>query len=240
MRPKLPHEILQTIIDSMAFPVEFKAAVDNGDDTITLSGICDLHHSQPGAEVIIGSDTFTIKDYEPDGNKWKLILYKGTNSLPSVPGSFNLSVPLFVHGTPMQQEAELTKIPLDVKTPLIYLMEPYISEYDNDLSSSIGYRSDIQLCFLTQAEIQKWLTDDFYHNAITPMKNLMEDLLKALKNSHLFFDVALKTRPKFHTKFGINIRDLGTKKLYFSENMSGVSVDFKMEIYKEESCVCCD
>ena len=243
MRQKLLHEILADIISAMSFPVTFKTAVDNGNGTYTLGKICDLHHLTPAQDITINSKKYTVKDYQPDGDKWKIIIEKNIDQatiepLPTAPQTFQLDGPFFCHGTPIEQNAELEKITVDEKTPMIYLMEPYDTEVDHNEESSIGHRVMATLCFLSQAQTEKWQTDDFYHNAILPMINLMNDLFDAIEASQLFYFQKQKTEPKYYTKFGINIQGLGTKKLYMSEKLSGVGTKQRFEIYRVESCEC--
>lgn len=232
-RPKFLHTILSEITAGMSFPVSYDSVTDNAGDSFTLNGVCDFHHVQPGFTVTIGGHDYLIVDYDATA---KTITVEGTDPLSAL--TFNLYKPIFVHGTPMQQEAELKKISLSVKTPMIYLMEPYHTENDYTALTSIDQRCDFTLCFLTQADIPKWLTKDFYHKSITPMKSLMEDTIQALVDSNLFYNVKQKAEPKFYTKFGINIKEQGTKQPYFSENLSGVGVDLHLEIYAVQVCEC--
>lgn len=235
MRPKLLHEIIADIISAMIFRVSFKSVTDNGDGTFTLNDVCDFHHCQPGFPIKINGNDYEIVDYD---YSTKILIVKGANSIGV--NSFILDKPFFFHGTPVQQEAELTKIQLDDKVPMVYFMEPYETETDYSPQSSIDRRTEITLCFLTSVNIPKLVTDDLYHNGINPMKNLMEDVIQALIDSNLFYVRKQKDNPKFYTKFGINIANYGTKKLYFSENLSGVGDKIKLEIYHTTECECSD
>jgi hypothetical protein len=206
-----------------------------GVQTWRLNDVCDFHYLQPGSTVTIGDDNFTYRvvDYDKDE---RTITVSGPETISAL--SFTLRVPFFCHGTPLQTEAENAKVSVNVKTPMVYVMEPYQPDYNYDENSSIDSLTDLKICFLTQAEVNKWVTDDFYHNAINPMKNLMEDFIQMIIDSNLFHTAKMRASPMFHTKFGINIRDLGTKKLWFSENLSGVSVDLRLEMYKADECEC--
>lgn len=238
-KKKLLPEILEQLLAAATYPVRYKMAVDNSDGTFTLSGICDIHHIQPGFTITIDGVDFIVDDYTQLANgDWNIILQAGTASLPIFPRFFFLYKPFFFHGTPIQQEVELTKIPLDGKTPMVYLMEPFVTVHDYSVMTSIDRRCTFTLCFLTQADIPKWLTEDFYHNAIKPMYNLAQDFWEIIINSNLFYNARQKSDITFHSKFGINIKQLGTPKLYFSENLSGVSMDIYLEIYAVENC--CD
>jgi len=230
-------DILNELIEDASFIIEYKFATDNGDGTYTLAGVCDIHHIQPGFFVTIGGLKYRVKDYIKVSGILTIVLEAGIHPLPAAPGSFELYKPFFFHGTPMMEEVELKKVSsLSKKTPMIYLPEPFRTKMDHTFNSSIDRRCDFTLCFLTQADIPKWLTKDFYHDAINPMNNLVQDFFSLLENSPLFYTTLQKGESTFYAKFGINIKELGTKKLYFSENLSGVGVDLRLEIYKEEHC----
>lgn len=233
-------DILERLLAAATYPIIYKNAVDNADGTFTLSGICDIHHIQPGFTVTIDGVDFVVEDYIKLANgDWNIILKAGTASLPIFPRFFYLYKPFFFHGTPLLTETELKKRPvLSDKTPMVYLMEPFITKHDYSDFTSIDRRCKFTLCFLTQADIPDWLTDDFYHNSIHPMYKLAQDFWEIIRNSNLFYNAKQLDDTIFHTKFGINIRELGTKKLYFSENLSGVSMDIYLEIYAVDNC--CD
>lgn len=236
-KQKILFEILSDLISRMVFPVTYTGLDDNGDGTFTISGICDIHHIQPLFSVTIGTDLFQVLDYAKTAAGFTVTLKQGSNSLPDTSGTFNLQVPYFFHGTPLEQETELAKIedPSN-KTPMIYLMEPYNTEVDYSIMSSIDRRCDVTLCFLTQANTAEWLTDDFYHNSIMPMYNLAQDFVDAMDQSQEFYMVKQRTSPKFYTKFGIKLIGFGGNRFLFSENLSGVGLDLRLEIYKDESC----
>lgn len=243
IRQPFLHEVLKQIVKAMQFPVEYAVATNNTDGTYTLEGIKNLRHIQPAFTINIGGNDFVVKDYEQDADNdcfWKLILEAGSNALPTTPGTFNVYPAYFYHGTPQQQEVEFKKIPLDYKAPMLYLIEPYETEEDEEPSSSIASRSTMQLCFLTYGEILQWETDKIYHTLINPMRNLAKQFFRELKASNLFYMDEQKLRPKYHTKFSIYVPDPTSKTLYFSENLAGLSVMLRLEMYKLDPCRCCD
>lgn len=232
MKQKLLPDILKELINGSTFTVGYNYLTADGSNTYTLSGICDLHHIQPASKIIINSVEYKVKEYDKD---LKTITVTGTPQPPDV-GVIILQRPYFIHGTPIAANTEAGKTPLEIKTPLIYLMEPFDTYVNNDFNTSIYANCKFTLCFLTQAKTQKWRTDDFYYNAIRPMANLAEDFINILNNSNLFFNDRTSYNIKYYTKFGINIAGLGVKKLYFSENLSGVGVDLSVDIYKLDEC----
>lgn len=230
-------DILSELISHTIFLIQYQLATDNGDGTFTLSGICDIRYTQPGAPVTIDGVEFIISDYEKVNGDWNIILKANSNQLPVFPNTFQLYNVFFIHGTPRKIEAEESKLGLIVKTPMIYLMEPYDQEEDYTFDSAIDRRPTVTICFLTQADLRAdWSTELVHHNSVNPMYALAQDFISLLELSNLFYTVRQKANVIFHTKFGINIRAEGYKELIWSENFAGVSLTLKLEIYKEEEC----
>ena len=237
LQPLLP-DVLKELVEAMVFPVSYTTATDNTDGTYTLGGICNIFHAQPGFKITIDGNEYEIKDYGTDDDGYALLLKAGSNPLPAAPNTFNLYIPFFFHGHPIQQNVELKdKMPED-KTPMIYFMEPYDTVKDASWDSSIDSRSTVVLCFLTQAKTHEWETKDFYYHCIKPMNALMEKFIEVIKTSNKFYTEEMVYKPAYHSKFGINIRELGTKKEYFAELLSGCSVQLFLQMYKIESCDC--
>lgn len=221
----------------MTFPVEYKSATSTSTSVI-LDGICDIRHIQPGKVVTIDSVVYRVVSYAAVGSNFRVTLSK-TSAQPAPPdsGTFELYLPKFFHGTPMQQEVELKHIKDNqAKTPMIYLMEPYTSDIDNSWESSIYSRTNVTLCFLAEADINKLMTNDLQYNAVKPMYNLCQDFVAQMIESRMFYTDELKYKITPHTKFGINVKDAGTKKTIFTENLSGVSLDIRLELYCDQSC----
>lgn len=234
-QPSLP-TILKSLIDTAIFTIDYGISFDNGDGTYTLGGICDIHNVQPNSTLTVNGIDYNVNDYLAFGGGWKIILDSGTNPLPPNTGTITLRAPWFIHGTPIQANVEQKKELLDVRTPMIYLIEPFDTELDYSVESNIASTSTFTLCFLGQAEVQKRTTDELYHNAVDPMYRMAQDFIQHLINSYQFNTVNLTASPTFYTKFGINIKDEGTKKLLFSEDLSGVGLKLTIEVYKDNSC----
>lgn len=239
-KQKLLTDVISNIVGQMTFPIEYKSIASTSATAFTLYGICDIRHIQPGRTVTINSVAYKIVAYSPDivGSNYVVTFSKtSAQDFPPDSGTFYLYTPKFFHGTPMQQEVEFTHIKDQrLKTPMIYLMEPYTSKIDNSWDSSIYSRSRVTICFLTEADIHKLKTDDLQYNAVKPMYNLCQDLIEKIVDSRMFYTDELEFDITYHSKFGINIKDSGTKKTLFTENLSGVSLDIRLDLYKDQSC----
>jgi hypothetical protein len=256
VRTKLPHELLKDLVDSMTFNVSYDAITDNFDGTYVLTGVCKFHHVRPLTNITIEGNAFEVLAYNYDE---KTITVKGTGLIiyltdddgnyitddngnkiitNTPPLSFYLSKPFFFHGTPLQQTGELTKLMTDEKLPMIYLMEPYNSENYYSPISSLAYWADLTLCFLCESISLDWTTEQHYERCIFPMKNLMEDVIQAIIDSQLFHTEELQANPTYHTKFGINVNNYGTKEFLMDKNLSGCSTKIRLEVYQDEGCEC--
>lgn len=235
VRPAPLHNILAYLLSRMTFTIKFKTVTDHGDGTYTLNKLCDFHHAQVGFYITIDSKRYRIVEQNPLAGT---MIVRGPD--PITVKEFDLYNPFFFHGTPLAGQVALSKITdMNKKTPLLFLMEPFVTEEDYSTMSSIDRRVDFTLCALSQAQTDKWSTDQIYDMTITPMANLIQDYTRMLMDSNFFYNAKMKSRPKFYTKFGIAIQGMGTKKLYFSEKFAGVGVDMHLEIYRLDPCNDC-
>lgn len=236
-KQKLVTDVLSNIVSRMSFPIEYRAMTYT-DTTVTLFGLCDIGHIQPNKVVTINGLNYTVLSYGEDIVNYKVTLKKAASqAAPPESGTFYLYTPHFFHGTPIQQETELSHIKnQQLKTPMIYLMEPYTSKIDNSWESSIYSRSKVTICFLAEADIHKLKTDDLQYTAVKPMFNLCQDFIAKLIEARMFYTDELTYDITYHSKFGINVKDAGTKKTLFTENLSGVSLDITLELYTDQSC----
>lgn len=232
MRAKLLHQVISEILSGTTYTVEFETSTDNGDGTYTLTGICDFHHLQTGFTVTIGGYDYTVSSFNADSGT---MILSGNQTI--IPTSFTLYKPKFFHGTPIQQHNELPEQMTD-KVPMVYLIEPYDIKTSGDPLSNIASTVNCTLCFLTEADHDNSSTDDLYSSAVIPMKNLMEDVLNAFEQSNKFYTVEQSESIVYHSKFKITVREPGTKKLFFSDNLSGVTAEIRLEVYDENICGC--
>lgn len=234
-QPTLP-TILRDLISKAIFTIDYGISFDNGDGTYTLGGICDIHHVQPGSTITVNGIEYTISDYLQFGKGWKIILTAGDNPLPPTKGTIVLPAPYFIHGTPIEVNAEHRNEYLSVRTPVIYLMEPFQTNLDYDPLSNIASRPRFTLCFLGQAETDKWTTDQLYHYTVEPMYRLAQDFMQHMIDSFLFNTVKQTADVVFYAKFGIIIKGIGTTHLYDSDKLAGVGMELSLEVYKDNSC----
>lgn len=221
----------------MTFPVEYKS-ISSTATTVTLEGICDIRHVQPNKVITVNSVNYRVKSYTAVGSNFSILLTKTTGQ-PNPPdsGTFELYKPAFFHGTPIQQQLEFGHIKdQQLKTPMIYLMEPYRCDIDGNWDSSIYSRTDVTICFLAEAAVDGKTTNELQSDAVKPMYNLCQDFVAQMIEARMFYTDELKYKITPHTKFGIYVKDAGVKQTVFNEKLSGVSLDIRLELYCDQSC----
>jgi hypothetical protein len=210
-------------------------SVSTSGDLHTIS-VCDVLYAQPGFEVIIGSNTYTIVSVD---QTTKEIVVQGSVAITA--SSFNLYSVKFYHGTPIQTSAELDQEHIaSEKTPMIYLLELFKERFfESDLDTAFERESTIRLFALTQADFDKKLTSEFYSDYILPMRNLMENLIAIIKEDKFTDATELESLYTNHARFGVYITNKGVEKSLFLDNLSGVEIEITIPRYKEGKCLEC-
>lgn len=134
----------------------------------------------------------------------------------------------YLHGDPIStnneylNESRLTS----EKTPFIWLVESYTYE-DLPRDSSVSSAFDVRL-FLMDWAPDQWFNDDHNNYAIKPLSNLQEALKSVIEQDYMF--KTLDTlRPTVRNRFG----DVNNNKLIIDERLSGIELNFKLEIFAE-------
>lgn len=221
-------DILQDVISEMNFEIDVKTVLDNEDGTYTLT-VCDLKHLQLGFALEIDSEDYTISevDYED-----KTITITGTVLPPT--GVFDLYEPQFYHGTIIQTNNELSRIVnVSDKTPMIYLYESFDERFNLQKTDAIERVSDVKIFFLTQANFEDWVTEDYYNHALTSMRYLLDNFLYTLdRNSEIGRIETYDARN--HTKFGLFLTDKGYELNYFNDQLAGIELNISLPIKRDE------
>jgi len=227
-------DIISEWVDAIPNTVEIKSVVTSGDlHTLT---VCDVLYSQSGFEVTIGGNTYTIISVN---QSTKEIVVQGSVSITAT--SFNLYTVKFYHGTPIQTSVELDQEHNAYeKTPMIYLLELFKERFfETDLDNALERESSIRLFALTQADFDKKLTSEFYSEYILPMRNLMENLVKIIKEDKFTDSSKLESIITNHARFGVYITNKGVVRSLFLDNLSGVENEIEIRRYKEGKCAKC-
>lgn len=221
-------DILEDVISEMNFDIDVESVVDNEDGTYTLT-VCDVKHLQVGFLQEIDEESYTITsiDYE---NKEVVV----TGAVEPPTGIFEAHNPQFYHGTIIQTNNELSRIVnVSDKTPMIYLYESFDERFNLQKDSAIERVSDVKIFFLTQANFEDWVTDDYYDHALTSMRYLLDNFLYTLdRNSEIGRIDTYDARN--HTKFGLFVTDKGYELNYFNDQLAGIELNISIPVKRDE------
>jgi len=234
-------DILKAISSSLTFPVEI-LSVTNPSAGVYEVETSDMYHAQPGFEIIIGGNTYTITDIIPAINpdcgmgSTDLIKVKGTQNITAP--SFNLYHPHFFHSTPIAQGIEMSQKKNEFdKVPMLWLYEQFTDTFEEDPESTIERKIKFRLFFLTHGSPEKWLTNDAYKNAIKPMRRLAENFIAKIKTMSWRFDVdAMSYDILNYSKFGVFLANKGMEKELWHDKVSGVELSMTLTVFRKDVC----
>ena len=240
-------DIIRDIVESLTFPVTILSASNLGSGVHELE-VCDMYFAQIGFTVTIGGKIYTITGIVPAGHPDCGI---GSNDLIKVKGdasnitatTFDLYKPFFFHGTPIAQGTELAQVTqAKNKTPMVWVNDGTLEEifYHNDLENK-----DRELKFdwycLTQANPEKWATDQAWDEAIEPMARLRQIVIAKIKTMEwLFPQENMKETSKPYAKFGVYLANRGMEKSLWHDKLAGVGNSMTLEINRNDAEACED
>lgn len=235
-------DILRDVVNGMTFQVFILDYTNNGDGTHTLV-VDDMYFAQVGFQVTIGGKKYTIEGIEHgeieqcESSSRDTILIKGASGNIAAT-NFNLYLPFFFHGTPLAQGVELGQITqAKNKTPMIWFYEQFTERfYENEMDTR-DRTASVRIFFLTQADHDKWITDDAYHYAIEPMRRLAIVFIEELKKYPYLFDIdELEYDLLNYAKFGVFISERGMDKKLWHDNLAGCELSGSITVYKQNGC----
>jgi hypothetical protein len=227
----ITYKRLLPIVNSIDKTIVCNSVVDNLNGTYTF--VC--HNTKwltVGYNVTIGLNTYLIADFVCNES----ITVSG-NTIPLVL-TFDAYEPIFKHGTIKQVASELNMI-LDFKqrTPLIFLHEVNDDKIHLDVLDNVDNDAECTLYFLTSANFQDWNQIDGDDKGVQPMRNLINEFIKALSVSQFVNDLTGIGSVKNYNIFG-NQDNNGATKNIFSEPLAGCRLKINISFLKD--CDCCD
>ncbi len=230
-------DIIRSVVLSMTFPIKITDVTLNSTGNYTIK-VNNIYHAQPGFPIAINSNVYQIIDI---GNCSLTIT--GT-ILPIVGQTFELYKPFFFHGTPRATALDLKQTIEDenalLKTPMIWFIEVFkdklykpIEYFDRDIITD--------LCFLSQADHDQWLTDEAYKYVVEPMRRLVENFIRALQSyPNIFYTENYAPTITNYAKFGVYIKDQGVLQNMFADKLGGCMINEPITVIKEYNCKCCE
>ena len=208
-----PIQILSDVISTTAHTVNISSIVDNGGGSYTLL-VDNTYYLHNLSKLTIDSNDYRVKSFILNNT----LVITGT-VLPTV-DVFILPSPIFVHGTPKKVSGELTTKQVK-EYPLIWLLEFLDADYDDDFNSSITTVLDLNLFFLTDIHFENWDLTTHTTQAIDPMSNEIDFLIKIFqKRTDLFGEFTGHTVID-HVNFGEYITNQGYDKQILTDQVSG-------------------
>lgn len=194
-------------------------------DSTTAITVSNTFNARVAMPIFIDDVEAIITAIDFDNN---IITVSGVFASPSI---FRLNPPFYFHGTPIATNNHISQANSNEKYPMIYLYEIF-QEVDQDIFSSIDYISDIRLFFLDRSNFEDWNTQDHYTNVINGMNSLVDEFIKQLRDSSLFFSNEVTFTRTNHANFGNFVENQGHVSHFFDDYTSGVQLQFSLNVRK--------
>lgn len=226
-------DILEAVVADISIEMTITSVVDNGDDTFDVI-VTDLKWLEVGRIVTINGFLFTVVSIDDDTNT---IVFTGTDTIFANTTTFDLYAPFFWYGTPVAVNNQIQEIQQSQeKTPMVYLMLKFKERFNTDEELMLERESTCSLFFLTQADFDAWGTDDFYTNAIRPMRRLVDLFIAQIESDYQFNTQDLSYDVTDLPMFGVYVNTKGATNSWFSDNLSGLQMDVVFKINKTDDC----
>ena len=222
-------DIIRDVVNTVTATVVITSAVDNLDGTFTIYSN-NTYWLSKGDTITIGSDDYFVNSFTQ--NVSFIITPVGSGILP-VATSFALRNPTYIHGTVKmaQNEVDANINKMDL-VPFIYLYEVLRDKENTDESSAIDREAVLRIFFLNSSSFKDMLTEDIRENVTKPLRSMVQEFIRLVKNSKYFTDVM-----DYETMNLDNFSEEGNqKKSIFDCNLSGIELKLSAEIRKDLSC----
>lgn len=215
-------DLLEVIVASLRFPVTIETVVTTASQHTIV--VCDVYHAQAGFSVTINGYDYLIVSVNDE--TLTLVISSATAPAPTPGDTFEMYRPVFYHGTPIATNTELVQQPdAFAKTPMVWLLETFKDRFYEAPDDARDRDVTARLFFLTQSDHEAWLTGDAYHNAIKPMRRLMEVFKRKLESQPGNYDMTnFKYDAINYAKFGVYVANRGTDKNLFADKLAGVEM----------------
>jgi hypothetical protein len=215
-----PIQILSDVITTTAHTVNISSIVDNGDGTYTLT-VDNTYYLHAKTKITINSVLYTIDSFVLNST----LVLSGV-SVPTV-DSFVLDAPTVVHGTPTKVNGEWQLNP-DKKYPLIWILEFLKAGYDDKFTSAINATLDLNIFFLTDINYTDFDISQHQTNAIDPMANEIDFIIKVIKKRRDLFGEIEAHDVYGHANFGEYITNKGYDKQILTDQVSGCQLELSL------------
>ena len=172
-------DFIRAITAKCEFNIHVNDSIYNAQDDITTIYVCKTYHATVCSYLFDGQSQYEIIALK--NNEW--IQFNGDLSTIE---DFTIKAPFFWQGTPLQVETVFANISnyMD-KMPMIWLIEPYVSDFHEDPKSKIGYDAKCTLLFVLPILNQDDDVEEQYQNIIYPIDNLLCEFREFIRKSPL-------------------------------------------------------
>lgn len=232
MRERQTYDLLLPIFNGVSKTFEATDVTDNSDGTFTLN-TCNTLWLHPAGNRVLSIDNvdYSIEDIEP--NEW--VKLRGSIA-PAL--TFDIYPPSPFHGTVLAQNELLNQIENSKdKLPMIWLHEITRETFEASEELLADRESDCDIYFMTDANLEQWITPDHDKYAIKPMRNLCMAFIEQLENE-ANVDPNFKFEVFDHANFGVYLESKGHVRTTFNDKMSGTQLRITIQFNKDLNCTC--
>lgn len=150
--------------------------------------------------------------------------------------SFSINAPYYFNGTRIATNKKRRNANSFDQCPFVWIAEPFVTNENKDPLSIIAAEPSLQIFFLDNSNFDNWETSDKYSNVINPMDEISQAFYEKLRTTRATFGKVTSWRAVRHATFGKEAEN-GPVSSIFNEKLSGVEVNFSVEILKDlRSC----
>lgn len=146
--------------------------------------------------------------------------------------------PLFLHGSPNSVNSEYLSISSDTrdKTPFAWLLRGLRETKPFRKDSVIEVTCTGRIFLMDEADSGSWTNDSHDYYAVNPMYNLALEFIETI-NKYSMTNFSGDSTILDRARFGVNVENKGSTKKIISDDLSGVELDFSIDVYKH-GCNC--
>jgi len=204
------------------------------DSEINKVSVCDLKHLAP-CNIIEDENGLKFEIKAIEGKEITLKPF-GHTDLFSATQLIAKEV-IFIHGSPtsINNEYQINESRTSKKTPFVWLLGNYEGDtLASDSNIVASFRTT--LFFLDWANETKWSNDEHNDNVIKPMQRLVCEFIETIETDYSFKTLNQYTI-KHKPRFGVIVKNNGSKDKIIDEDLSGVELNIQIELY--DTSICC-